>query len=153
MDMIRKNNMELIKGIERATTTTISALRTAVIVSQALTRQKLVLEQINALNITTGDILEAASSPVKQQASEIQQQATSSTQEIEKLKNAFRKIHDTMDMVSKYKVKALDNMKQTADMLSGEVSKAEECADKIGVQQGVLVADTLMLASDDEIHG
>src|SRR5204863_3649516 len=31
LDLIRKNNLELIKGVERATTTTVSALRTAVI--------------------------------------------------------------------------------------------------------------------------
>src|SRR6185295_1611840 len=34
IDLIRKNNLELIKGVDRATTTTISALRTAIIVAQ-----------------------------------------------------------------------------------------------------------------------
>ena len=46
LDLVRKNNLELIKGVDRATTTTVSALRTAVIVAQALTNQKLVLDQI-----------------------------------------------------------------------------------------------------------
>src|SRR3954454_6871868 len=50
LDLIRRNNLELIRGVDRAQTTTIAALRTAVIVSQALNRQKLVLDQINALN-------------------------------------------------------------------------------------------------------
>ena len=40
IDLVRKNNLELIKGVDRATTTTISALRTAVIVAQALANQK-----------------------------------------------------------------------------------------------------------------
>src|SRR5207237_7211395 len=31
LDLIRRNNLELVKGVERATTTTVSALRTAVI--------------------------------------------------------------------------------------------------------------------------
>ena len=53
LDVVRKNNVELIKGCERATTTTVSALRTAVIVAQALANQKLVLDQITALNTTT----------------------------------------------------------------------------------------------------
>ena len=44
IDLVRKNNIELIKGVDRATTTTISALRTAVIVAQALANQRLVLE-------------------------------------------------------------------------------------------------------------
>ncbi len=53
LDMVRHNNLELIKGVDRATTTTVAALRTAVIVAQALTNQKLVLDQITALNTTT----------------------------------------------------------------------------------------------------
>src|SRR4029077_19160775 len=53
MDIVIKNNIELIKGVDRAATTTISALRTAVIVAQALANQKLVLDQITALNTTT----------------------------------------------------------------------------------------------------
>ena len=52
LDMVRKNNLELIKGVDRASTTTVSALRTAVIVAQALTNQKLVLAQVTALNTT-----------------------------------------------------------------------------------------------------
>ena len=48
IDIVIKNNLELVKGVDRASTTTISALRTAVIVAQALGNQKLVLDQITA---------------------------------------------------------------------------------------------------------
>ena len=59
LDLVRKNNLELIKGVDRATTTTVSALRTAVIVAQALADQKLVLDQITALNTTTANLIES----------------------------------------------------------------------------------------------
>ena len=50
LDLVKKNNVELIKGVDRASTTTVAALRTAVTVAQALVGQKLVLDQIsNAL--------------------------------------------------------------------------------------------------------
>ena len=61
MDIIIKNNIELIKGVDRASTTTVSALRTAVIVAQALGNQKLVLDQITALNTTTSDLIQRTS--------------------------------------------------------------------------------------------
>jgi len=61
LDVIRRNNVELIKGVQRATTTTISALRTAVIVAQAMANQKLVLDQITALNTTTSTMIESTS--------------------------------------------------------------------------------------------
>ena len=68
LDLIRRNNVELIKGVDRATTTTVSALRTAVIVAQALSDQKLVLDQITALNQTTGTLIESTSEMLKQQS-------------------------------------------------------------------------------------
>lgn len=152
MDMIRKNNLELIKGVDRATTTTVSALRTAVMVSQALTNQKLVLEQITALNTTTSNMIESTSNLLKKQASDIQQQASSSTVEIDKLKKAFQNIYDTMDMMSNYKIKALDNMKQTVELLSGEVDKAKEYADRVRGEKVQEVAETLQLSDSDEIR-
>src|SRR6185437_772145 len=65
LDLVRKNNIELIKGVDRAQTTTIAALRTAVIVSQALARQKLVLDQITALNATTSALIESTSNQLR----------------------------------------------------------------------------------------
>jgi len=126
LDMIRKNNLELIKGVDRATTTTISALRTAVIVAQALANQKLVLDQINALNATTSNLIESTSAMLKQQSGQIQQQAVSATVSLDKLKTAFANIYQTMDMMADYKIKALDNMRQTVDVLSTEVDKAKK---------------------------
>jgi uncharacterized protein YaaN involved in tellurite resistance len=59
LDLVKKNNVELVKGVDRASTTTVGALRTAVTVAQALTNQKLVLEQITALNTTTANIIDS----------------------------------------------------------------------------------------------
>lgn len=131
LDMIRKNNLELIKGVDRATTTTISALRTAVMVSQALSTQKLVLDQISALNKTTSSIIESTSILLKQQTTEVHQQATDNTIEIEKLQNAFNNIYETMDIISEYKLVALDNMKETVNVLSNEIDKANKYLDRV----------------------
>ena len=78
LDMIRKNNLELIKGVDRATTTTVSALRTAVIVAQALANEKLVLDQISALNNTTSNLIASTSVLLKKQTAQVYQQAADS---------------------------------------------------------------------------
>src|SRR5215813_12685114 len=83
LDLVRKNNLELIKGVDRATTTTVSALRTAVIVAQALGNQKLVLDQIGALHTTTGDLIAGTSRMLREQGTAIHQQAAASTVDIE----------------------------------------------------------------------
>jgi uncharacterized protein YaaN involved in tellurite resistance len=125
LELVRKNNLELIKGVDRATTTTVSALRTAVIVAQALTNQKLVLNQITALNTTTGNLIESTSVMLKEQSGQIQEQAASATVSVEKLQAAFANIYATMDMIDAYKLQALDSMQKTIDALTGEVTKAQ----------------------------
>ena len=152
MDMVRKNNLELIKGVDRATTTTVSALRTAVIVAQALANQKLVLDQIGALNTTTSNLIESTSSMMKTQAGKIHEQATSSAVSLDKLKLAFQNIYDTMDMVSTYKVQALDNMQKTVDVLTLEVDKSRSYLDRVRGEQVKAVTDTLAQASEGEIR-
>lgn len=126
MDIIRKNNLELIKGVDRATTTTLSALRTAVLVAQALANQRLVIGQISALNRQTGDLIASTSSLLKEQAGTIQQQAAEATLDLDQLKIAFGNIYTTLDLVDNFKVKALSSMKASAEMLSQEVEKARE---------------------------
>ncbi len=130
LDLIKKNNVELIKGVERATTTTISALRTAVIVAQALANEKLVLDQITALNTTTGNIIESTSQMLKTQTDKVYAQAAGSTIDIKQLQRAFDNVYATMDAVADYKVKALDSMSQTVDALTTEVAKAKTYLDK-----------------------
>jgi uncharacterized protein YaaN involved in tellurite resistance len=124
LDLIKKNNIELIKGVERATTTTVSALRTAVVVAQALANEKLVLNQIGALNTTTGNMIESTSAMLKQQSAGVYEQAASATIDVDKLKAAFKNVYDAMDSVSNYKVAALNSMQQTVTALEGEVKTA-----------------------------
>ena len=125
LELVRKNNLELIKGVDRATTTTVSALRTAVIVAQALTNQKLVLNQITALNTTTGNLIESTSHLLREQSGQIHEQAASATLSVEKLQAAFANVHATMDMIDAYKLQALDSMQKTINALTTEVTKAQ----------------------------
>ncbi len=125
LDLVKKNNVELVKGVDRASTTTVSALRTAVTVAQALTNQKLVLDQITALNTTTAGLIDSTGQLLKSQSAAIHEQAANSTIPVETLQRAFQNIYDTMDAIDTFKVKALDNMKVTVNTLSNEVEKSK----------------------------
>ncbi|HEV7203289.1 MAG TPA: toxic anion resistance protein [Jatrophihabitans sp.] len=125
LDLVRKNNLELIKGVDRAQTTTISALRTAVIVSQALARQKLVLDQISALNTTTSNLIESTSQQLKVQGAAINEQAASSTIDVQKLQAAFDNVFATMDAIDSFRTQAVDSMAQTVTALEGQIERAK----------------------------
>ncbi len=124
LDLVKKNNTELVKGVDRASTTTVSALRTAVTVAQAMTNQKLVLSQISALNTTTASIIDSTSEMLKTNTAQIHEQAAASTIPIETLQRAFDNIYQTMDAIDQYKVAALSNMKVTVEKLGVEVEKS-----------------------------
>src|SRR5258708_13954396 len=125
LEVVRKNNIELIKGVDRATTTAISALRTAVIVAQAMANQKRGLDQITALNTTTSNLIQSTSELLKTQSADSHDEAASATINIQKLQAAFANIYATMDAIDTYKVQALQTMQQTVDALSTQVQTAQ----------------------------
>jgi uncharacterized protein YaaN involved in tellurite resistance len=124
LDLVKKNNVELVKGVDRASTTTVAALRTAVTVAQAMSNQKLVLEQIGALNTTTAGMIDSTGEMLRTQSGAIHEQAASSTIPLETLQRAFQNIYDTMDQIDQFKLQALGNMRQTVDTLGKEVEKS-----------------------------
>ena len=139
LDLVKKNNVELVKGVDRASTTTVAALRTAVTVAQAMTNQRLVLEQVNALNTTTAGMIDTTGELLRTQTGAIHEQAASSTIPLETLQRAFQNIYETMDQIDTFKLQALANMKQTVDTLGNEVEKSKGyIARAEGVAQGKL---------------
>ena len=125
LDLVRKNNLELVKGVDRATTTTIQALRNAVMTAQALANQRLVLDQVKALNATTSQLIESTSAMLKQQGAEIAKQAMEPAVALDSLKKSFVNIYEAIDTVNNYKVEALAAMKTTITELGSEIEKAK----------------------------
>ncbi len=151
LDLVKKNNVELVKGVDRASTTTVGALRTAVTVSEAMTNQRLVLGQITALNETTAGIIDSTSTLLKEQTGKIHEQAAASTIPLETLQRAFQNIYDTMDEVDTFKLRALDSMKQTVDVLSNEVEKSKGYIARVEGQsqaQNQLESSSLLTVED-----
>ncbi len=138
LDLVRKNNLELMRGVDRAQTTTIAALRTAVIVSQALARQKLVLDQITGLNAATGDLIQRTSEQLRIQGAQINEQAASSTVAVEKLQAAFDNVFQAMDAVDTFRAQAVDSMAATVTALEGQIDRAKPYLER--VRRGELAA-------------
>ncbi|MBK6871859.1 MAG: toxic anion resistance protein [Kineosporiaceae bacterium] len=143
IDIVIKNNIELIKGVDRASTTTVSALRTAVIVAQALGNQKLVLDQITALNSTTSDMIQRTSEMLRDNSVQIQEQAASATIGLPQLQAAFQNIYATMDAIDTFKVQALDTMATTIGTLETEVTKSRDYLERVKKRDERIAAGSL----------
>ena len=131
LNVIRRNNKELIRGVNRAKTVTVSALRTGVMVASALYDQKIVMDKITILNQTTENIIETTSHMLKEQGSEIQTQSAESMISPDVLKAAFAEALQAIDDVSNYKVQALPQMKETINMFSDMADEGQKVVEKI----------------------
>lgn len=124
MDVVRRNNDELIKGVERAATTTVSALRISVMLASALDHQKKVIEQVNALRGTTEDLIRGNAEMLATQSGEIQRIAADPAVGAETLRAAFQQIYRTLDAIDTYKVQATEAMATTVQSLTDELHQA-----------------------------
>ncbi|MFC8821963.1 toxic anion resistance protein [Streptomyces rochei] len=124
MDVVRRNNEELIKGVDRAATTTVSALRISVMLASALDHQKKVVRQVDALRGTTEDLIRGNAEMLGTQSGEIQRIAADPAVGAETLRGAFQQIYRTLDAIDTYKVQATEAMAATVESLTGELRQA-----------------------------
>ena len=131
MEIVRRNNKELIRAVERAENVTVSALKIAVTVASALYNQKIVLEKVNAVNEATNKLIGATSKMLKEQGASIQQQAMQSSVSVDTLKDAFANTFEALDAVSNYKTKALPQMKNTIQQFRELADEGEKRIQKM----------------------
>ncbi|MGW6908329.1 toxic anion resistance protein [Streptomyces sp. NPDC054940] len=124
MDVVRRNNEELIKGVDRAATTTVSALRISVMLASALDNQKKVVEQVNALRGTTEELIRGNAEMLATQSGEIQRIAADPAVGAETLRGAFQQIYRTLDAIDTYKVQATEATATTVENLTAELQHA-----------------------------
>lgn len=131
MEIVRRNNKELIRAVERAESVTVSALRIAVTVASALYNQKIVLEKVNAVNEATNKLIGATAKMLKDQGSSIQQQAMEANVSVDTLKSAFADTFDALDAVTEYKSKALPQMQMTIQQFRELADEGQKRIDKM----------------------
>lgn len=139
LNVIRRNNKELIRGVNRAKNVTLSALRTGVIVATALYDQKMVMDKINILNQTTENIITTTSHMLKEQGSEIQKHSTETMISPDVLKASFIEALQAIQDVSTYKQEALPKMKETIDLFSEMAVDGQKVVEKIETNNNSLV--------------
>ncbi|MDR1775858.1 MAG: toxic anion resistance protein [Actinomycetes bacterium] len=131
MNIIRRNNKELLRGVDRAKNVTVTALRTGVMVASALYNQKVVIEKIQTLNAATENIIGSTSRMLREQGSEIQRQASGSTISVDVLKRAFSDALAALEDISKYRIEALPQMQRTVEEFRALAEEGEEVVSRL----------------------
>ena len=131
LNVVRRNNKELIRGVRRAKNVTVSALRTGVMVASALYDQKIVMDKINILNKTTEDTIQTTSHMLKDQGAQIQKQSAETMISPEVLKQSFAEAIQAIEDVSNYKIQALPKMKESINVFSEMANDGQKVVEKI----------------------
>ncbi|MCI4626987.1 MAG: toxic anion resistance protein [Candidatus Magnetoovum sp. WYHC-5] len=143
IEIIMRNNKELIRGVNRALSVTLSSLQVAVTVALALANQKIVLDKIDAINKTTSELISNTAARLKTQGTAIHKQASSSMLDMNTLKGAFNDIYGAIDELSTYRREALpklsnlildmDNMTQKAEKSIKTMERGNEARPSINI--------------------
>jgi uncharacterized protein YaaN involved in tellurite resistance len=126
LDLLRRHNDELIRGVERAVTTTVSALRLALVISGALAHQRDVLAEIDSLQSTTDGLIRSNSDLLAMQAADIRRASSDPAVGVRTIQASFDQIFQAIDAIDDYKARAVDAMATTVSTLSDELRRAEE---------------------------
>ena len=132
LDLIRRNNLELIKGVaprhdddgRRRCARRSSSPRRWPTRSSCSTRSRPSTRRPPTSSSRRREMLH-------QQSGEINEQAASATVELGKLQAAFKNIYATMDEIDTFKVAALDTMQKTVTALSTEIEKSQSYLDRV----------------------
>jgi uncharacterized protein YaaN involved in tellurite resistance len=118
--IVRKNNEDLIQSVHRATTTTVAALQTAVLVAQSIADQQLVAEQVRRLDEASRTMLEEAAARRSRPAADV-----------EALRRAWNDVSVALDSIDERRAAALAAMKLTVRDLSGQVERTQASLDRL----------------------
>lgn len=124
-EMIIRNNKELIRGVNRALNTTVSALSVAVTLALALANQQVVLEKVQAINKTTENLIAGTAERLKTQGAEIQKQASSTQLDLDVLRKAFADVEIALNDINSYRREALPKMAENIIEMDKMAAEAE----------------------------
>lgn len=118
--VVQGNNDHLIRAVQAATTTTVTALRTAVLVAQSLADQQVVAEHVRAADEISRSMLEDASAGRARPAADI-----------EALQGAWDGVFKALDSIDEHRSDALRAMKLTVQELSGQVERTRASLERL----------------------
>nr|WP_112055187.1 MULTISPECIES: toxic anion resistance protein [Halomonas] len=131
LEVIIRNNRELMRGVDRAINVTVSALSVAATVALALANQRLVLDRIESLNTTTSETIAGTARALRQQGVDVQKRAASATLDMGSLEQAFGDVMAALDDLSRYRQEALPELSAQIERLDGLARDGEAAIERL----------------------
>jgi uncharacterized protein YaaN involved in tellurite resistance len=130
LDVLKKTGREMINGCTRVATTGMSALAVAQTVARATGNQIRVMEMLQGVNATIGNLISETGRALNQHVDATTQFASNPMLGIEKIKEMFDQTYQAMDAMDSFRAKAIDVMGQNNQLIRAQLERADSYVDR-----------------------
>lgn len=131
LEVLRRNNRELIRGAVRVRRVTLVALETAVKLALGLANQRLVLKSIQIITSTTEKIMAGVAAQLEEQGVQIHQQAAGTALNMKSFQETFGRTLNAFEQVLAYRRDALPAMAQAISALEDTTAQGDKAIERI----------------------
>ena len=135
LDVLKKTGREMMNGCTRVATTGMSALAVAQTVARATGNQIAVMDMLQGVNTTIGDLISQTGKQLNQHVDATAQFASNPMIVIEKMQEMFDQTYKAMDAMDSFRAKAIDTMGQNNAIMKAQISKSDQYVDRVRQQQ------------------
>ena len=135
LDVLKKTGREMMNGCTRVATTGMSALAVAQTVARATGNQIQVMEMLQGVNATIGELISQTGRQLNQHVDATAQFASNPMIGIEKMQEMFDQTYKAMDAMDNFRAKAIDTMGRNNEIMRDQISKSERYVDRVRQQQ------------------
>jgi uncharacterized protein YaaN involved in tellurite resistance len=135
LDVLKKTGREMMNGCTRVATTGMSALAVAQTVARATGNQIRVMEMLQGVNATIGNLISETGRALNQHVDQTTQFAQNPMLGIEKMKEMFDQTFQAMDAMDNFRAKAIDVMGQNNAMIREQLARADNYTDRTRQEQ------------------
>jgi len=149
LDVLKKTGREMINGCTRVATTGMSALAVAQTVARATGNQIRVMEMLQGVNATIGNLISETGRALNQHVDATTQFASNPMLGIEKIKEMFDQTFQAMDAMDSFRAKAIDVMGQNNALIRDQLARADNYVDRTRQHQAREAAGQVLLPGSE----
>ena len=143
IELIVRTNKELVRGVDRAINTTLSALNVAVTVATAVAHQRIVLDKIKGVQKTTEDMIANTARMLRTNVAETNKLASSTQLDMNVLRQSFVDIQAALDDIASFRQRALPEMAKNILEMDQMIGDQGRTIQKL--EEGTRVAESLAI--------
>ncbi len=141
LDVLKKTGREMMNGCSRVATTGMSALAVAQTVARATGNQIQVMEMLQGVNATIGDLITQTGKQLNQHVEATGTFASNPMLGIDKIKEMFDQTYQAMDAMDTFRSQAITAMGQNNVIMQEQLARSEQYIDRVRQQQARQAVD------------